>query len=135
MTINLPDIDKHWSIEYHDDIFSLNKLYEQGHWSKRKNLKDKYKKIFIKLLHDSDIEKCEKFYIVILYNTRHDVDNIVGVEKVFVDTMKGVLIPNDGKKNFRGLMIFPDETMAKGSLRIIVARINGQESGMTIDLE
>ncbi len=119
-------IDKIWSLDYSGKIFSLNDLYKQGHWAIRSNLKNKYKKEFLSLLAKYEVEPCKKFYLIVFYNTRHDTDNIVGFTKVFVDSMKDILIPDDGKKYYRGLCIFPDESLPKGHLEILIVR-HGKE--------
>ena len=90
---------------------SLNEFYSQGHWSRRSKIKNKYKAIFEKMLEGGKIEWMDQFSLLILYNSRHDPDNVTGMEKVFMDTLKGDYITDDNKKFYRGFAIFPDESL------------------------
>lgn len=114
-------ISRIFNLKYSGEVFSLNDLYKQGHWSKRSNLKKKYANIFIKLAEESNLKFCNKFIIVVFFNTRHDTDNLVGFTKVFVDTMKNHgYAKDDDKRFYRGLCIFPDETLKPGEVQILI---------------
>ena len=113
-------LNKIYKISYQGKIFSLNDLYRQGHWSIRSTLKNKYKKLFLELIHKQEIKYCKQFYIIVFYNTRHDPDNIIGVVKVFVDAMKGEIIPDDNKKHFKGVSIFPDNTLSANTVDFLL---------------
>lgn len=117
-------------IEYKGKALSLNDFYSQGHWSKRSSVKNKYKAIFTALIEDSPLAWMDKFYLIITYNSRHDPDNVVGMEKIFVDTLKqdtrdgdiikdGYII-DDNKNFFKGLCIFPDDTLDRNTFRFIL---------------
>jgi len=108
-----------YTIKYKGKPFSLNDIYVSGNskgafW-KRKNIKDKYGKIFEDLLeeaHSQDkLKHFERFYLCIFYNSRHDVDNIVGMGKVFADTLRIEYVANDNKKHYKGMTIFVDEDL------------------------
>jgi hypothetical protein len=104
-----------YTIRYEGKAFSLNQLYAQGHWSIRKNLKDKYEKIFAKLMEDAEskgqLKSFEQYYLVIFYKSRHDVDNVVGMGKVFADTLTGRYVNNDNQKHYRGFCTFVDDDL------------------------
>jgi hypothetical protein len=120
LLVRLKYLREIYEFSYVGKIFSLNDLYRQGHWSVRSSLKNKYKKIFSEMLKEAEVLFCNKFYLIVFYNTRHDPDNIVGVIKVLVDSMKGKLIPDDNKKYFKGLAIFPDSTLSPGTVQFIL---------------
>lgn len=120
-------------ITYTGPGVSLNKFYSQGHWSTRSNIKKKYRKIFDKLTStNSKMRWMDRFSLIIFYNSRHDLDNVVGMEKVFVDSIKReydketgeVLRPgfihDDSKKYYRGLSIFPDENLPNNTFEFIL---------------
>lgn len=113
-----------YSVTYRGKIFSLNDLYRQGHWGVRKSLKNRYKSDFLALLQEGEVKFCNKFYVAIFYNTRHDPDNVIGVAKVLVDSMKDIYIPDDNKKFYKGIMIFPDETLDKNTVEFLIIEKN-----------
>ena len=77
-----------YTITYKGKGVSLNAFYSQGHWHKRNAIKNEYGAIFRSLLQEAKVPKLDKFNMVIRYNSRHDLDNIVGMSKILVDTMK-----------------------------------------------
>lgn len=97
---------KCYQIKYSGTGVSLNQFYAQGHWSARSNLKNKYKPIFQKALKETiGDDSMDKFVIILEYNSRHDTDNIVGLEKIFTDAFKKDKDGNgwateDSNKNF-----------------------------------
>lgn len=114
-------IGKVISFTYKGAGLSLNKFYSQGHWTDRNSVKQEYKAIFQNILKQAKGKYYfEKFYLLIFYNSRHDVDNVVGMEKVFVDTMKGDIIPNDGKVNYKGMMIFFDDNLPFNTFEFVI---------------
>jgi len=90
---------------------SLNEFYKQGHWSKRSRIKNQYRELFENMIDKAKIKWMDQFSLVMFYNSRHDPDNVVGMEKVFMDTLKGKYMEDDNKKFFRGFAIFPDESL------------------------
>ena len=110
-------------IKYIGKPFSLNDIYvsgnQKGAFWKRKNIKDKYSAIFRDLMEESEyLVPFNKFMLCIFYNSRHDVDNIVGMGKVFADTLrsdpkKGIVgyVPNDNKKHYRLLTVVVDDSL------------------------
>lgn len=105
-------------LEYSGDLFSLNDLYSSGHWRTRSNLKKKYREIFSDLIDDCDVQNINgKFSLIIFYNSRHDPDNITGMEKMFTDVLnnKGV-ISNDSKSFYKMFCVVPDSTLPSNTL-------------------
>jgi hypothetical protein len=124
-------------IEYQGQGASLNDFYSQGHWSKRSQIKKKYRAIFDVLLSESRAEWMAQFYLVIFYNSRHDVDNVIGMEKVFVDALKrdvdkegNVLregyVADDDKRYFRGVAVFPNENLPKNTFQFLLIDADGK---------
>jgi hypothetical protein len=113
-----------YELTYRGKIFSLNDLYRQGHWSVRSNLKSKYRSEFLALLQENKVKFCKEFFIIIFYNTRHDVDNIVGVAKVMVDSMKGEYISDDNKRFYKGMSIFADGSLEKNTVEFLIIEKN-----------
>jgi hypothetical protein len=120
-------IEKIYQIDYEGEGVSLNDYYSGAHWSARSNIKKKYGKIFKVLINEKipvteDVIK--EYIIVIFYNTRHDVDNVVGIEKLFTDQLhlSGKTL-NDTKSYFKGLIITEDSTMKHNSFKFLVCKL------------
>lgn len=118
---------------------SLNKFYSQGHWSTRSNIKNIYRKIFIKLLDENkDIRWIDKYFLSIYYNSAHDPDNVIGMEKVFTDSLKQEkdrsgniiyegYIKDDSKKYCRGVVILPDESLPRNTFKFVLYEYGDKE--------
>jgi hypothetical protein len=120
-------------ISYQGKGVSLNKFYKQGHWTTRSTLKNQYFEIFDKLfVENKDLTWLNSFYLVIFYNSRHDVDNVTGMSKVFVDALKKGIdrktgevvragyVEEDNKQYFKGLAIFPDPTLPYNTFDFVI---------------
>jgi hypothetical protein len=118
---------KDWTtIRYKGTIPSYNKIFESGHWRVRhsltKKFHDVFRAVFAKELGPRK-KKAAAFSIYIFFNTRHDTDNIVGIEKFFTDTLVECgYVPGDSKEYFRGLVIVPDESMERGTLDFMIVK-------------
>lgn len=110
---------------------SLNQFYSQGHWSTRYNIKRKYRKIFDKLFQDSELRWMDTFSLIIFYNSRHDVDNVTGMEKVFMDALKHEetsegevirygFIHDDSPQYYKGMHIVPDKTLPTNTFKFVL---------------
>lgn len=124
MLVRLGYLKQVFEMTYTGKIFSLNDLYRQGHWSIRNGLKKKYKGEFLQMLSDGGMKFCNKFFVIVFYNTRHDADNLTGVIKVLIDSMKGIYIPDDNKKYLKGLSIFPDSSLETGTIEFLIIETN-----------
>ena len=122
-------------ITYTGKGVSLNDFYSQGHWSKRSQIKKKYRKIFDVLLEESKLQWLDKFYLLITYNSRHDPDNVIGMGKVFVDALKQEsnkagdiiregYIREDDKRYYRGVAVFPDESLPMNTFKFLLIEDN-----------
>lgn len=105
------------NLEYNGTLFSLNDLYSSGHWRTRANLKKKYREIFGELIRSYKLDSVDKFSLVIFYNSRHDADNITGMEKMFTDVLKAEgVITDDGKKYYKLYCVVPDDSLPMNTL-------------------
>lgn len=116
-------IDSWCKITFKGKGVSLNAFYSQGHWQTRSSLKKKYRALFDDLFTKSEkLKWMDKFALVVFYNSRHDLDNVVGMEKVFVDALKREKLPDgtvirpgyildDSKRFYKGMAIIPDPTL------------------------
>lgn len=101
--------------------FSLNKLYEGGHWTRRNGLKQKWKATYMALIAEAKIPKIARYTLEIRYNSRLDPSNVTGMLKVFEDTLTEMgIIPDDSKKFCRGIGIVPDESLKSGSYVAVI---------------
>lgn len=107
-------IKKIYRFTYNGKGISLNQFYNNNNWWTRKKLVDEYHKIFDDLIFDEVKEKnVKKYSILIFYNSRHDPDNVIGMEKVFVDVLRGKsgrkpIIKDDSKRYCKFVGIIPD---------------------------
>lgn len=110
-------------VVYKGGIPSLNDLYGTKHWTSRYKDAVKYHTVFKALLYSKlgkPKKQTEKFSIYIFYNSRHDTDNIVGIEKYFTDMLvKENYVPGDSKAYFRSLVIVPDEELDKNTVEFV----------------
>ena len=84
----------------------LNKVYEGGHWGRRKGLVDEIHNIvWLELARQKIPKKCCEVpvCIEILYNSRLDIDNHGFLSKAILDSLKGWLIVDDNRKYVRRL--------------------------------
>ena len=121
-----------YRIVYKGQGVSLNDWYSQGHWSKRSALKKKYVPIFKEQFREiigKDILK--KFVVILEYNSKHDTDNITGLEKLFTDALKindkngdgeGWIL-DDAKKYFRLYLVKPNEELEKNEFVFYVTKL------------
>lgn len=111
---------------------SLNKFYSQGHWSMRHKLKNEFGNTFKNLFSDyGKLTWMQAYSILIFYNSRHDPDNVIGMEKLFIDALKeerdqnGKIIKkgyihDDSKKYCKGVFIVPDITLKTNTFEFIL---------------
>jgi hypothetical protein len=104
---------------------SLNSLYAGKHWTFRKKKKDEYKKIVEEQLVNYDHHCAESMSIVIRYNTRQDVDNLVLVSKFLADTLvANEWIADDSPKYYHKLTILFDPEVEKNYCEVEI-RLKG----------
>lgn len=119
-------VKKVYKVKYKGKGVSVNDYYSSGHWNKRAAIKNAYKKIFhplIKSTFKSDI--ISTYCVVVFYNNNYDVDNVVGIEKIFVDELRGLgVTANDTKKYFKALIISEDSSLEKGTFEFLVCKFS-----------
>ncbi len=94
-----------YSVKYSGPLVSNNKFYAGVHWQVRNKIKNDYSLIFKKLLRDQKIPKFDSFTLRLVFNSRHDIDNVVATAKIFIDCLKGEWVADDTKKHFNRLVI------------------------------
>ena len=111
---------------------SFNAIYSAGTWHTRSSLKNKYKKIFLDLLKENeDIHWMDKYVVDVSYNSRHDPDNVIAMEKVFIDTIKQKVDPegnveydgfirDDSKKYCKGIILRPDDSLTYDTFKFVL---------------
>jgi hypothetical protein len=120
---------------------SLNHFYEQKHWKFRNDLKNKYKTIFragIRTVRKKIKEPLSKYVLFLYYNSKHDPDNTVGMEKIFVDSIKAEegfkgLVIDDDKRYSRGVALLPDEELKFNTFKFVLYEVkeNDNTTGTT----
>ncbi len=99
---------REWIVSWEKDVVTLNKVYSSPHWTVRSKLKQKYHTMFNDLL--SELEKpsepIQTFGVELLVNSRQDIDNLVIMNKWFVDTLREEQwVADDNQSHFRKFVI------------------------------
>ena len=99
---------------------SLNVLYSQVHWSKRKKQRDEWHDFFYKNLLSYKKPKKKTYKILMKYNSRLDVSNTIIMIKYLEDVIVKKLkwYKDDSIKYCKGISIVPDERMKKKSYMV-----------------
>jgi hypothetical protein len=112
-----------YTVKYTGQGLSLNSWYSGKHWSQRQKAKNFFKEKFLILFMEAKVKFLPQFKLHLKYNSRFDLDNVVAMAKIAVDTMKGIYIKNDDKKFYKGLTIEPDETLPKDTYVFIITEV------------
>lgn len=89
---------------------SWNTLYSQGHWTKRKKLKDSWRNFFTAKFSKFDKLYAEQFEIIFTVNSRADLDNLGIMLKFAVDALNNMgWITDDSQKYYKKLTIKADK--------------------------
>lgn len=112
-------IETHY-IDYQGDILSLND-YKSKHWRVLKKRYDKIKTSMAWQIKAARLPKFKWIELEVEFNTRHDMDNISGTIKPFVDqlTVSG-RITNDTRKQWDRLCIRANKELKKGTVRFTI---------------
>lgn len=110
-------IYKHHSIiTYSGEITSANAIWAGKHWSMRSKLKNDFEKKFTTLLLLAKVKKMQEVSLLVFYNSRHDVDNISSLNKMFMDCVKGKYVEDDNSKHYKMTLTVIDDTLPKNTV-------------------
>lgn len=84
-----------YSVIYKGKGVSLNQFYAGVHWTERNKIKDTFRDIFMPMIKEQKIPTIEKMELEVEANSRHDVDNLVAMAKIFMDCVKHCYIIRD----------------------------------------
>lgn len=117
---------KVFTVTYKGKGVSINDYYSSSHWTTRKHIKTKYGKIFKLLIKEAfKDEKINQYIIIVFYNNNYDVDNVTGIEKIFVDELRACQVTlNDTKKYFKAMIISEDSSLEKNTFQFLVCKIS-----------
>ena len=113
---------KVYEIVFNGKAFSLNDFYNNNNWYIRKKIKDEYGDKFHELIEEAKVEPFDQYKIELVYNSRHDITNTIGMVKVFEDTLTG----GQNKKIVKGAeLIFGFQLKLKaGEEKMLIIEIN-----------
>ena len=92
-------------VKYKGDIPSLNEIWAGITHYERTKMKNNYGFIFLDLLKKSGMRSVNKFYLEVEYNSRHDVDNLAIVNKIFADVIKSKWCEDDSNLHYKGIKV------------------------------
>lgn len=122
--LDLFEGNESYEVTYNGKGVSLNDYYSSSHWSNRHRLVKKYKPMLQVMLEKAGVPQMEEYAMVILYNSRHDPDNVVGLEKLVLDTMKKMgLIIDDSKKYYKFMAILPEPEFKQNTFEFNIVKI------------
>jgi len=107
-------------IYWQDKHVSLNILYSQVHWTKRKKQRDEWHNFFYLQLLQHKKPKKDTYKIQMKYNSRLDVSNTIIMIKYLEDVLVKKLkwFKDDSPKYCKTIIIQPDERMKKKSYMV-----------------
>jgi hypothetical protein len=104
---------------------SLNTFYKSGFWKERNDAKNEYAEKFKALFAKAKLKPVDTFKLTLTYNSRHDVDNVVGMSKIFVDTLNNVnLIKDDNPKYYKQLVLRYDSRLKHNTFKFVLENAN-----------
>lgn len=126
LLLKLKIVNNIYKIRYVGKIPSFNDIYETKHWSIRYALSKKYHQIFAILFKAAKLPKINEFSLYMTFNSRHDVDNLIAIEKFFTDALKeGNYIENDNQKSFKSIHIVLDKDLPVNTVDFTIVVHNG----------
>ena len=108
------------TLKYTGTGLSLNTFYASNSWYTRQQAKNDYKGRFQSAINELSGITLNKFYVVIFYNSKHDVDNVVGMEKIVVDSLRESVVYGDQPEYYKGLCIFYDKALPFNTFEILI---------------
>lgn len=120
-------MENSYTFRYYGKAFSLNDFYSQGHWYRRNKIKNEYGDRFHELIETQKVTPFKTYKLTLYYNSNHDPSNVIGMVKVFEDTLRGgysrktkefkypVYVEDDSKFYCKGIEIVPDLSLRKGT--------------------
>jgi hypothetical protein len=107
---------RHHKFTYSGEITSANKIWESKHWSVRSGIKNNYSKIFCTLMLEAKFRTVNEMSLIIFFRSRHDVDNLFALLKIWADSIKGTYIPDDSNKFYKSCHVIYDESLDKNTV-------------------
>jgi hypothetical protein len=111
------------SVTYQGKILSLNDYAGGKHWGAKEKWKNPTKDFLLKAMLIEGFTPVENFSVRVRFNSRHDIDNIIPLEKVFVDVLKGRYVPEDDKRFYRSLTIEYDPALPKSTFVLSLVEV------------
>lgn len=92
-------------ITYSGPGLSSNKWYAGMHFAQRIKLKTEWRNRFKGIIALAGIQPMQRFRVDLRYRARLDCDNTSAMLKLFCDQLKGVYVPEDDTKYFKGFSV------------------------------
>jgi len=113
------------TIRYTGEIPSLNDVYSGKHWTSRYKTSKLFHELFSILIKRNLSKHNGSFSLYVFYNSRHDVDNIVGIEKYFTDALvKSGYVKGDNKNYYKSVTYCYNTELPKNTVEFIIAYHN-----------
>lgn len=108
------------TLRYTGTGLSLNTFYSSNSWHTRQTAKNEYKSRFKPAINELSGIVLDQFYVVLFYNSKHDVDNVVGMEKIVIDTLRESVVYGDQPEYYKGLCLFYDDSLPFNTFDILI---------------
>jgi len=109
-----------YKIVYTGRLVSSNTFYAGGDWRVRNGIQQKWHKIYSILFLEAKLKPFKSFDLRVLYNSRHDVDNISANVKLCADSLKGKYIKDDSSDYFQSMSIRRDKSLPKNTIEFYI---------------
>ena len=104
-------------------MISLNDFYSGKHWTARHKAKVKYRGIFDILLLEAQVKWMDEYRIDMVYNSRHDADNVITALKFLNDCLKKKYVKEDDPRYFKGFSINIDRAMKTNTFEFTITQL------------
>jgi hypothetical protein len=114
-----------YSIIYEGVGVSNNLFYAGGSgqsgWRVRAGIKAKYSKIFGWLI--KPVPKLEQIACLVFFRSKHDCDNVVAMQKLLLDSLKGQKIVDDNTKHVLMTAQIYDPTLKHNTFEFVIIKL------------
>jgi hypothetical protein len=109
-----------YKISYTGQLVSSNKFYSSGHWAIRSAIKNKWISIYSALCLEAKMKPFKSFDLRVIFNSRHDIDNVGANIKLLADSLKGKYIKDDSPDYFQSMSIKRDKSLPKNTIEFYI---------------
>ena len=112
-----------YSFTYSGPGLSSNKWYAGIRWTARIALKKTWAAKLAPLIAAAGFQHMERFTANLRYRSKIDADNTTAMLKLLCDQIKGVYVPDDSPKYFKGFSVDYDDTLPNNTFIFTISAL------------